>query len=150
MTDLSAAIGLGPLRAAPPGLPEPSLTPPVVAESGDPFTALRVICLLARIPRGEPVRIADVAARLDANHLDWLFPERVVADVVLQVAANWGADFRTTTGFVVETGPAGAAVVVEDSARMDPWIVRQAQRQAAACLEALRSFSRRDRPSGDG
>ena len=47
------------LRAAPAGPPGADLAPPVVAESGDPFTRCRVIDLLARIERGRPIRIAD-------------------------------------------------------------------------------------------
>ncbi len=55
MTDAPAAtIGLGPLRPAPAGLPDPAIAPPTVAEAGDPFTAIRVIDLLARLERGRP------------------------------------------------------------------------------------------------
>ena len=67
------AIGLGPLRPAPTGLPDPSISPPVVAESGDPFSALRVIDLLARLERGRPIRVADIVDRLNATYLDWWF-----------------------------------------------------------------------------
>lgn len=142
-------IGLGPLRAAPPGMPDPRVTPPTIAESGDPFTAVRVIDLVARIERGRPIRLADIASRLDAMYLDWLFPVEVVADVVLQLAANWMADYRSSSGIVVAEGPSGSTLTVEDSSRVDPWIVRQAQRAAASCTERLAEFSRRDRPSGD-
>ncbi|HET7495518.1 MAG TPA: hypothetical protein VFJ80_08710 [Candidatus Limnocylindrales bacterium] len=150
MTDVSlAAIGLGPLRPAPAGMPDPVMTPPTVAESGDPFTTLRVIDLLARLERDRPIRLADIADRLDASYLDWLFPVSVVADVALQLQANWMADYRNTTGIVVADGPSGPTVAIEDSSRVDPWIVRQAQRAAADCTERLTEFSRRDRPSGD-
>lgn len=150
MTDVSlAAIGLGPLRPAPAGMPDPVMTPPTVAESGDPFTTLRVIDLLARLERDRPIRLADIADRLDASYLDWLFPVSVVADVALQLQANWMADYRNTTGIVVADGPSGPTVAIEDSSRVDPWIVRQAQRAAAECTERLTEFSRRDRPSGD-
>ncbi len=142
----AASIGLGPLRPAPAGLPDPRISPPVVGESGDPFTAVRVVDLLARIERGRPVRLADIADRLDATHLDWLFPVTVVADVVLQLQSNWMADYRNTSGIQLEDGPRGATVTIEDSSRVDPWIVRQAQRLAAACTERLAEFSRRDRP----
>jgi len=138
-------VGLGPLRPPPPGLPDPAVTPPIVAESGDPFTTLRVLDLVARLERGRPQRLADIAARLDATYLDWLFPERVVADVVIQLQADWMADYRNSSGLVVEDGPAGAALTIEDSSRVDPWIVRQAQRSAADCTERLAEFSRRDR-----
>ena len=61
------------LRAAPPGMPATDLQPPVLAESGDPFTALRVIDLVARLERGRPVRLDDLVDQLNAAHLDWLF-----------------------------------------------------------------------------
>jgi hypothetical protein len=139
--------GLGPLRPPPGGLPDPSLQPPTVAESGDPFAALRVIALLARVERGRPIRIADVVDRLNATHMDWDFSPGVVADVALQLQANWMADYRNSTGIVVEDGPWGATLEIEDSSRVDPWIVRQAKRTAAECTERLAAFSRRDRMS---
>ena len=65
MTDApTVTIGLGPLRTAPAGLPDPDIDPPNIGESGDPFTAIRVIDLLARIERGRPVRLADLAEEL--------------------------------------------------------------------------------------
>jgi hypothetical protein len=130
-------------------MPDPVMTPPTVAESGDPFTTQRVIDLLARLERDRPIRLADIADRLDASYLDWLFPVSVVADVALQLQANWMADYRNTTGIVVADGPSGPTVAIEDSSRVDPWIVRQAQRAAADCTERLTENSRRDRPSGD-
>jgi hypothetical protein len=149
-TITSSAPGLGPLRSAPPGLPEPTLAPPVVAESGDPFAALRVIGLLARIERGRAVRLADVVDRLNATHLDWLFPMPVVADVAVALQSNWMADYRNSSGIVLADGPYGPTIEIEDSSRDDPWIVRQAERHAAACRERLAAFSRLDRPTGEG
>lgn len=146
---LPASVGLGRLREAPPGLPDPTIAPPTVAEAGDPFTSLRVIDLVARLERGRAIRLEDIADRLNAIHLDWLFPVRAVADVALQLAANWMADYRNSAGIVVEDGPMGATLTIEDSSRVDPWIVRQAQRTAAECTERLAEFSRRDRPTGD-
>ncbi|MES2210507.1 MAG: hypothetical protein V4515_10035 [Chloroflexota bacterium] len=140
--------GIGELRPAPPGLPEPVLAPPVVAESGDPFATLRVIDLVARLPRGLPIRTSALVDRLNATHLDWLFSERVVADTLLQLAANWAADYRSTDGIAIEDGPHGPTVRIEDSSRVDPWIVRQAIRADAACHEALIEFSRRERATG--
>ena len=142
--------GLGELRPPPPGLPAADLAPPVVAESNDPFSALRVIHLLARIERGRPVRIADVADRLNAIHLDWLFPPEVVADVAVTLRANWMADYRNSSGIVLDDGGYGATITIEDSSRVDPWIVRQAERERAACQERLASFSRLDRAHGEG
>jgi hypothetical protein len=145
VTDAPAAtIGLGPLRPPPDGLPDPHIAPPTVAESGDPFTAIRVIDLLARLERGTPIRVADIVDRLNATYLDWLFTAPVVADVALQLQANWMADYRNSSGIVVEDGPLGATISIEDSSRVDPWIVRQAQREVASCTERLAEFSRRD------
>lgn len=148
MTDApSATIGLGPLRSAPPGMPDPAITPPTIAEGGDPFTSVRVIDLVAMLERGRPIRLADIADRLNAAYLDWLFELTVVADVMLQLQANWMADYRNSSGIVVADGPSGPTLTIEDSSRVDPWIVRQAQRAAADCTERLAEFSRRDRPT---
>ena len=146
----SSAPGLGPLRSVPAGLPEPTLAPPVVAESGDPFAALRVIGLLARIERGRPVRIVDIADRLNVTYLDWIFAPSVVSDVAVTLHANWMADYRNSSGIVIEDGPYGPTIEIEDSSRVDPWIVRQAEREAASCRERLAAFSRLDRATGEG
>ncbi len=138
------------LRPAAPGMPAADLVPPIVAESADPFAALRVVDLVARLPRGQPVALSAVVDRLNATHLGWLFEARVVADAILQLQANWLADYRNTSGIVIEDGPTGAVVTIEDSSRVDPWIARQAQRLAEACRTVLADFSRRDRPTGDG
>jgi hypothetical protein len=140
---------LGALRLAPPGMPDAAVTPPIVAESGDPFASLRVIDLVARLGRGRPLRLAAIVDRLNATHLDWLFSERVLADVLLQLQANWMADYRNAAGIVLEDGERGATLTIEDSSRVDPWIVRRAEREAASCRDALLAFSRRDRPSGE-
>jgi hypothetical protein len=137
------------LRPPPPGMPAADVRPPVVAESGDPFTALRVVELVARIPRGRATDLRSIVDRLNATHLDWLFEERVVADALLQLQVNWMADYRNVSGIVIDDGPSGATVEIEDSTRVDPWIVRQALRLEAACREILDDFSRRDRPAGE-
>jgi hypothetical protein len=150
VTDVRAAApGLAPLRPAPPGLPEADIQPPTVAETGDPFSALRVVALLARVERGRPVRIADIVDRLNATHLDWIFSAAVVANVALQLQANWMSDYRNSSGIVIDDGPYGATIAIEDSSRVDPWIVRQAQREADACHDRLARFSRRERVSSD-
>jgi hypothetical protein len=129
-------------------MPAADLDPPVVAESGDPFAALRVVDLVARVPRGAPVRLGAIVDRLNATYLDWLFSERVVADAVLQLQANWMADYRNVSGIVLDDGPDGATLTIEDSTRVDPWIVRQALRLAGECRATLDEFSRRDRLTG--
>ena len=138
------------LRTPPPGLPDANIQPPNVAESGDPFAAVRVIDLVARIERGRAIPIASLVDRLNSAYLDWLFDERVVADALLQLQANWMADYRNTSGIVLEEVDGRSTVTIEDSSRVDPWIVRQAVRQAEACRVALAEFSRRDRLATGG
>ena len=142
--------GLDPLRDPPGGLPPADLRPPVVAESGDPFTATRVIDLVSRLPRGRAHSLASIVDRLNATYPDWLFEARVVGDTLVQLQANWMTDYRNTTGIVLDEGPSGPMLTIEDSTRVDPWIVRQAEREAARCREALAAFSRRDRIAGEG
>ncbi|HEX4934874.1 MAG TPA: hypothetical protein VFV33_16910, partial [Gemmatimonadaceae bacterium] len=113
--------------------------------SADPFALVRVLALVARIPRGVPVRLDDIVDRLNATYVDWLFARPVVADALVSLQANWMADYRNASGIVLEEGATGATVMLEDSSRVDPWIVRQAQRAAAACREHLDAFARRDR-----
>ena len=60
------------------------------------------------------------------------------------------ADYRNASGIVIDSGPGSATVTVEDSSRVDPWIVRQAVREAAACRDHLVEFARRDRIAGGG
>ena len=147
MTSRLPASGL---RTPPPGLPDPNIQPPNVAESGDPFAALRVIDLVARLERGRAVAIAALVDRLNSAYLDWLFDERVVADALLQLQANWMADYRNTSGIVIEEVDGRSTITIEDSSRVDPWIVRQANREAEACRVALAEFSRRDRLATGG
>ena len=141
---LTVAPGALTLLPAPAGLPAADLQPPIVAEPGDPFATARIVHLLARVERGRPIRIDDVAAALNAAHLDWAFSAPVVTAAIVQLQANWMADYRNASGIVLEAGPYGATVTVEESSRVDPWIVRQVDRQVAACREALAAFSRRD------
>jgi hypothetical protein len=142
--------GIDPLRPSPAGLPAAELRPPVVAESGDPFAAARVIDLVARLPRGRAIPLGRVVDRLNATHLDWLFDQRVVADAVLQLQANWMTDYRNQTGIVLEDVGGVPTLTIEDSTRVDPWIVRQAERELARCRRILLEFSGHDRPTGEG
>lgn len=130
------------------GLPDPHLAPPTVAESGDPFAGLRVAHLVARLPRGESVRLRDIVDRLNAEYLDWSFGRPVAAAVVVQLQANWQADFRTSLGFDLREGAHGDELLIEDSARAEGWLVRQVERHAAECHQRLSSFARDegDRP----
>ena len=124
------------------GLADPNIVPPTTAQSGDPFAALRIVHLLARISRGQPVRVRDIVDRLNADYLDWSFSRPVVLDAIVQLQSNWLSDYRTRDGILLEEGSAGPEITVEDSSRVDPWIVRQVERLAAECHEALRDFAR--------
>jgi hypothetical protein len=137
-------------RPAPRDLPDPRLQPPTIAEAGDPFATLRVVDAVARMDRGRRVRIDDLVDHLNATYLDWLFTRRVVADALVALQANWMTDYRNASGIVLEDGPAGPTVTLEDSSRVDPWIVRQAQRRAAECRQVLDEFARRDQVAGGG
>jgi hypothetical protein len=137
-------------RPAPAGFPLELPSPPVIAESGDPFSTLRVIDAVARMDRGRPVRVDDLVDRLNAAHLDWLFTRVVVTDVLVALQSNWMADYRNASGIVLDDGERGPQATLEDSSRVDPWIVGQAQRALAACRAALDEFSRRDSLAAGG
>src|SRR5688500_17268874 len=107
-----------------PDLARPEVRPPVIAEPGDPFAAVRVAHLLARIPRGVPVRLRDVVDQLNVEYLDWSFSRPVVDAVAVQLQSNWMVDFRTQMGFELTEGPAGAELTIEDTVRVEPWLIR--------------------------
>jgi hypothetical protein len=133
-----------------PALPDPNLHPPTVAESGDPFSALRVVHLMARLPRGERIALGEITARLNAEFLDWAFSPRVVADTIAQVRSNWIADYRTVEGIRLDQDASGAWLEIEDSARSGPWLVDQAQRLATECRVQLREFARGEGRATEG
>jgi hypothetical protein len=147
---MNAQPGIVGRRPLPAGFPDERLAPPTVAESGDPFATLRVLDVVARMDRGRPVRLEDIVDRLNATHIDWLFSRTVVADALVSLQANWMADYRNASGIVLEEGPYGPTVMLEDSSRVDPWLVRQAHREAAECRRRLDAFARRDHEFGGG
>lgn len=140
-------LRLGPV---PPGLPDPNVAPPVVAEPGDPFAVLRVLELVARVERGRPVLLDDLVAALNARYLDWVFDRAVVADALVALQANWMADFRNASGIVLGDGPYGPGLTLEDTGRVSAWLVGQAQRAAVECRRQLAAFSRLDGSSSSG
>ena len=135
---------------APAGLPDGDLAPPVVAESGDPFTALRVIDLLARIERGRPIRLADLVDRLNATHLDWLFPAAVVADVAVALQSNWLADYRNGSGSSSRTARTGRRSRSRTAAGSIRGSSARPSGRPPPAASALAAFSRLDRPTGEG
>ena len=124
-----------------PGLPNPHVQPPTIAETGDPFAELRVVHLLARVPRGSPVRVRDLVDHLNHEYVDWSFTRPVVIGAIVQLQANWMADYRNADGIRLDDGPQGAVLTIEDTPRVDPWIVRQVDRLACMCIERLRAFA---------
>ena len=151
VTDPRSAVPGG-LRLVPPppGIPDPNVTPPVVAEPGDPFAVLRVLELVARLERGRPVLLDDLVASLNARYLDWAFDRAVVADALVGLQVNWMADFRNASGIVLDDGAYGPFLTLEETARVSAWLVEQAQRSAAECRRQLSEFSRRDVPNRSG
>jgi hypothetical protein len=125
-----------------PGLPPADVLPPTIAEPGDPFSALRVAHLLARIERGAPVRLRDIVDRLNSDYLDWSFSRAVVVSVAVQLQANWLTDFRTGDGFELQAGSHGEEITIEDSSRAEAWLIRQVDRLREECRDRLRTFAR--------
>ncbi len=125
-----------------PGLPDPNVHQPVIAESGDPFAGLRVAHLVARLPRGERIRLRDIVDRLNGEYVDWSFSRAAVADVLVQLQANWTTDFRSADGIVLTEGSYGEELTLEDSARIERWLIGQVERLAAECQARLRLFAR--------
>ena len=151
MTDpRPAAPGRLRLEPAPPGLPDPNVAPPLVAEPGDAFAVLRVLELVARVERGRPALLDDLVASLNARYLDWAFDRAVVADALVALQANWMFDFRNASGIVLDESPYGPVVTLEETARVSAWLVGQVQRSAAECRRQLAEFSRRDGPTRTG
>lgn len=124
------------------GLPAADLRPPTIAEPGDPFAGLRVAHLVARLPRGVPVRLRDIVDRLNVEHLDWSFDRQVVATELVQLQSNWVSDFRTANGFELSEGSHGEELIIEDSVRVEPWLIRQVERLVDECRQRLRAFAR--------
>ena len=87
------------------------------------------------------MRVRDIVERLNRDHLDWAFSRQVVVAAIVQLQANWRADYRDHDGIGLEDGPAGEELRIEEGSRVDPWIVRQVERRRADCLERLRVFS---------
>jgi hypothetical protein len=78
---------------------------------------------------------------LNARYVDWSFSRNVVVAGLIQLQANWLADYRSMSGIDLHEGLAGPELVLEDTPRMAPWLVGQAARLAAVCTERLRAFA---------
>jgi hypothetical protein len=130
-------------------MPDPRLVPPQLARSGDPFAALRIVHFVARLRRNETLQLRDVVAALNAEYLDWYFPEKVVLAELVQLQANWGISFHGEDRLVLDRNERGHTLLVVDSTKMSAFLVNEARRLAEACEEELRRFTLGDGVSTD-
>jgi hypothetical protein len=145
-----AGRATAPLLGSPPeGMPEPRLAPPQLARSGDPFAALRIVHAVARVRRNETHQLRDVVAALNAEFLDWYFSEKVVLAELVQLQANWAISFHGDDRIVLDRNERGHTLLVIDSTKMSAFLVNEARRLEAACVEELRAFTLGDGVSRD-
>lgn len=139
-----------PLVGPPPdGMPDPTLVPPQIARSGDPFAALRVVHFVSRLRRNETLQVRDVVAALNAEFLDWYFAEKVVIAELVQLQANWAISFHGDDRIVLDRNERGHTLLIVDSTKMSTFLVNEARRLADACVEELRRFTLGDGVSPD-
>lgn len=129
------------LGPAVPGMPETDLAPPQIARIGDPFATLRLVAFIARLRRNETLQLRDVVASLNAAHLDWFFPEKVVLAGLVQLQANWSISYHGEDRIVLDRNERGHTLLIVDSTKMTPFLVAQANRLHDECDEELRRFS---------
>ncbi len=146
MTDQAATSLAGP---PPDGMPDPQLTPPQIARSGDPFAALRVVHFVSRLRRNETLQLRDVVAALNAEFLDWYFAEKVVLAELVQLQANWGISFHGEDRIVLDRNERGHTLLIIDSTKMSAFLVNEARRLTEACAEESRRFTLGDGVSAD-
>jgi len=146
VTDQIATSLLGP---PPDGMPDPQLTPPQIARSGDPFAALRVVHFASRLRRNETLQLRDVVAALNAEFLDWYFAEKVVLAELVQLQANWGISFHGDDRIVLDRNERGHTLLIIDSTKMSAFLVNEARRLADACADESRRFTLGDGVSAD-
>ncbi|MGI8999655.1 MAG: hypothetical protein ACR2GO_08110 [Candidatus Limnocylindria bacterium] len=147
MTETAAVIPL--VGPAPEGMPDPLLAPPVLARSGDPFAALRIVHFVSRLRRNEALQVRDVVAALNAEFLDWYFSEKVVLAGLVQLQANWGISFHGDDRIVLDRNERGHTLLIIDSTKMSSFLVNEARRLSEACGDELRRFTLGDGVSAD-
>jgi hypothetical protein len=147
MNDQTATAPL--VGPAPEGMPDPTIAPPQIARSGDPFAALRIVHFLARVRRNATLQLRDVVAALNAEFLDWYFSEKVVLAELVQLQANWSISFHGDDRIVLDRNERGHTLLVTDSTKMTSFLVNEARRLAEACNEELRRFTLGDGVSPD-
>jgi hypothetical protein len=134
---------------APEGMPDPTLSPPQLARSGDPFAALRVVHFVSRLRRNETLQVRDVVAALNAEFMDWYFSEKVALAELVQLQANWSISFHGDDRIVLDRNERGHTLLIVDSTKMSSFLVNEARRLAEACAEELRRFTMGDGVSAD-
>jgi hypothetical protein len=150
MSEADARAVSNPLTGeAPDGMPDPQLAPPQLARSGDPFAALRLVHFVSRLRRNETLQLRDVVAALNAEFLDWYFPEKVVLAELVQLQANWGISFHGDDRIVLDRNERGHTLLIIDSTKMSAFLVNEARRLAEACADELRRFTLGDGVSAD-
>jgi hypothetical protein len=97
--------------------------------------------LLARAPRGVPLRVRDLVDQLNVEYVDWSFSRAVVVAAILQLQANWLSDYRNSDGIAFDEDATGPTVTVEDTLRVEPWMTRQVARLHDECELRLRAFA---------
>jgi hypothetical protein len=137
LTDPAATLAVGP---APDGMPDPDLLPPQIARAGDPFSALRVVHFLSRLPRNVTLQLRDVVVALNAAYLDWAFAEKVVLAELVQLQANWAISFHGDDRIVVDRNERGYTLLIVDSQKMSAFLVSEAKRLISACEDEQRRF----------
>lgn len=139
-------LALGP---APDGMPDPQLSPPQIARSGDPFASLRIVHFVSRLTRNQTHQLRDVVGALNAAFLDWSFNEKVVLAELVQLQANWAISFHGDDRIVLDRNERGHTLLVIDSTKMSTFLVAEARRLADACADELRRFTLGDGISPD-
>ena len=129
------------LGPAVPGMPETDLNPPQIARIGDAFATLRLVAFVARLRRNETLQLRDVVASLNAAHLDWYFPEKVVLAGLVQLQANWSISYHGEDRIVLDRNERGHTLLVIDSTKMSTFLVNEARRLTEACADELRRFT---------
>ena len=137
------------LDDAPEGMPDPNLAPPQIAHGGDVFARLRIVHFLARVPRNVTLQLRDVVAMLNAEFLDWYFPEKVVLAELVQLQANWSISFHGEDRIVLDRNERGHTLLIVDSTRMTAFLLAEARRAADDADEELRRFTLGDGVSPD-
>jgi hypothetical protein len=133
----------------PPEMPDPDLTPPQIARSGDPFGQLRIVHALSRLRRNTTHQLRDVVAALNAAYLDWYFSEKVVLAEIVQLQANWAISFHGEDRIVLERNERGHTLLIIDSTKMSNFLVSEARRLVEACEDEQRRFTLGDGATAD-